>query len=430
MKNIEYYQRIIDEELSFRLETFGAVQIVGPKWCGKTTTAEQFAKSGLYFQRDPNKEALIETAKITPSVLLNGEKPRLIDEWQDAPQIWDAVRSFCDDTHEKGNFILTGSSSKKVKTAHTGTGRISTLKMYPMSLYESKESNGLVSLRKLFDNKETLKNGCQSSLSVRDLINCSCRGGWPESVMLNNQKSQLAIAKDYFSQIYSEDMFHVDDVKRNPSIMHAVLKSYARNISTPVKYSNILKDINSTSSITDKTLSDYLEVLSRLYITDDIDAWCPAIRSKTAIRSTKKIGMIDPSLAVAGLGVNPEFFETDLKTFGFVFESLVIRDLRIYSSSLGGRVSYYRDRYGLEADAVLHLEDGRYALIEIKLGQHQIGDGANHLNEIERLIKEHNKKETQVPLRIPDLKIVITGTQYGYKREDDVLVIPIGCLKD
>lgn len=430
MKKLDYYKRIADAELSFKLDTFGAVQIVGPKWCGKTTTAEQFAKSGLYLQKDPNKEALIETAKITPLVLLNGEKPRLIDEWQDAPEIWDAVRSYCDDTHKKGNFILTGSSSKKVKTAHTGTGRISTLKMYPMSLYESKESNGMVSLEKLFDNKESLKHGCQSSLTVRDLINCSCRGGWPESVMLKSQESQLAIAKDYFSQIYSEDMFHVDNVKRNPSTMRAVLKSYARNISTPVKYSNILKDINSTNSITDKTLDDYLEVLSRLYITDDIEAWCPAIRSKTAIRSSKKIGMVDPSLAVAGLGVNPDFFETDLKTFGFIFESLVIRDLRIYSSSLGGRVSYYRDRYGLESDAVLHLEDGRYALIEIKLGQHKIEDGASHLNEIERLIKEHNKKETQAPIRIPDLKIVITGTQYGYRRKDGVYVIPIGCLKD
>lgn len=430
MKNVDYYKRIADKELSFKLDTFGAVQIVGPKWCGKTTTAEQFARSYLYLQKDPNKDALIETAKITPSALLNGDKPRLIDEWQDAPEIWDAVRSFCDDTNEKGNFILTGSSSKKVKTAHTGTGRISTLKMYPMSLYESKESNGSVSLENLFDKKEDLKNGCQSNLSVRDLIDCACRGGWPESVMLKSQKSQLAIAKDYFSQIYSEDMFHVDDVKRNSSTMHAILRSYARNISTPVKHTNILKDVQPTNSITDKTLEDYLDVLTRLYVIDDIDAWCPAIRSKTAIRSSKKIGMIDPSLAVAGLGVSPDFFETDLKTFGFVFESMVIRDLKVYSSKLGGRVSYYRDRYGLEADAVLHLEDGRYALIEIKLGQHQIDDGASHLNEIERLVKEYNKKEKQVPIRVPDLKIVITGTQYGYRREDGVFVIPLGCLKD
>ena len=430
MKTVDYYKRIVDSELSFKLDTFGAVQIVGPKWCGKTTTAQQFSKSALYLQKDPNKEALIETAKITPSVLLNGEKPRLIDEWQDAPEIWDAVRSFCDDTHDKGNFILTGSSSKKVKTAHTGTGRISTLKMYPMSLYESRESNGTVSLKNLFDNKEDLKNGCKSELSVRDLIHVACRGGWPESVLLNSEKSQLAIAKDYFAQIYQEDMFHVDAVKRNSSTMHLVLKSYGRNVSTPVKYTNILKDINSTGSITDKTLEDYLDVLNRLYVIDDVDAWCPAIRSRTAIRSSKKVEFIDPSLAIAGLGVKPEFFETDLKTFGFVFESMVIRDLRIYSSNMGGRVSYYRDRYGLEADAVLHLEDGRYALIEIKLGQHEIDDGAKHLNEIERLVREYNKKETQVPLRLPDLKIVITGTQYGYKREDGVLVIPIGCLKD
>ncbi len=430
MKISDYYSRTVDNELRFKLDTFGAVQIVGPKWCGKTTTAEQFAKSGLYLQKDPNKEALIETAKITPSVLLNGERPRLIDEWQDAPEIWDAVRSFCDDTHEKGNFILTGSSSKKVKTAHTGTGRISTLKMYPMSLYESKESNGSVSLSDLFDNKNDLSDGCQSALSVRDIISAACRGGWPESVLLDNEKSQLAIAKDYFTQIYQEDMFHVDDVKRNSSTMNLVLRSYARNISTPVKHTNILRDINSTGTITDKTLDDYLDVLNRLYVIEDVDAWCPAIRSKTAIRSSKKAEFTDPSLAVAGMGVKPEFFEMDLKTFGFIFESLVIRDLKIYSSILGGRVSYYRDRYGLEADAVLHLEDGRYALIEIKLGQHQIDDGAKHLTEIERLVKEYNKKESQVPLRLPNLKIVITGTQYGYKRDDGVFVIPIGCLKD
>ncbi len=430
MKISDYYSRTVDNELRFKLDTFGAVQIVGPKWCGKTTTAEQFAKSGLYLQKDPNKEALIETAKITPSVLLNGERPRLIDEWQDAPEIWDAVRSFCDDTHEKGNFILTGSSSKKVKTAHTGTGRISTLKMYPMSLYESKESNGSVSLSDLFDNKNDLSDGCQSALSVRDIISAACRGGWPESVLLDNEKSQLAIAKDYFTQIYQEDMFHVDDVKRNSSTMNLVLRSYARNISTPIKHTNILRDINSTGTITDKTLDDYLDVLNRLYVIEDVDAWCPAIRSKTAIRSSKKAEFTDPSLAVAGMGVKPEFFEMDLKTFGFIFESLVIRDLKIYSSILGGRVSYYRDRYGLEADAVLHLEDGRYALIEIKLGQHQIDDGAKHLTEIERLVKEYNKKESQVPLRLPNLKIVITGTQYGYKRDDGVFVIPIGCLKD
>lgn len=262
------------------------------------------------------------------------------------------------------------------------------------------------------------------------MIRVACRGGWPESVLLNNEKSQIAIAKDYFTQIFQEDMFHVDEVKRNSSTMQLVLRSYARNISTPIKYKNILKDINSTGSITDKTLDDYLDVLNRLYVIEDVEAWCPAIRSKTAIRSSKKVEFIDPSLAVAGLGAKQEFFETDLKTFGFIFESLVIRDLRIYSSSLGGRVSYYRDRYGLEADAVLHLEDGRYALIEIKLGQSEIEDGASHLNEIERLIKEFNKKEKQVPLRLPDLKIIITGTQYGYRREDGVYVIPIGCLKD
>ena len=428
--NKEYYDRIADKLLNLKLRAFGATHIVGPKWCGKTTTAEQKSKSALKLQKDPNKEGLITTASINPSILLEGEHPRLIDEWQDAPNLWDAVRVYCDDHREKGLFILTGSTSKKVETSHTGTGRISKLKMYPMSLYESKESNGTVSLKALFDGDCHLEKGCISDLTVEDLVFAACRGGWPESVLMNDPEAQLAIPKDYFEQIYEEDMFKVDGVKRNKSTMRALLRSYARNISTLAKKTNIMKDVNSTNKISENTLNDYIDVLERLYVIEDLYGWCPSIRSSSAMRSGRKREFVDPSIAVAALGASPDLLNLDLKTFGFIFECLCIRDLRVYSSAQGGEISYYHDSTGLEADAVLHLNDGRYALIEFKLGTNEIELGANHLNEIERLIGEYNKKEIQCPLRLPDLKIIITGSKYGYRREDGVYVIPIGCLKD
>lgn len=426
----DYIDRIVDRELDLKLRAFGATCIVGPKWCGKTTTAENRAKSAIKFQKDPNKEGLIKTAAINPSALLQGEKPRLIDEWQDAPNIWDAVRVYCDENSEKGNFILTGSTSKKVETSHTGTGRISKLKMYPMTLFESKESNGEISLKALFDGKETIENGCVSNLGFEELIFAACRGGWPESVKMSDKEAQLAIPKDYFAQIYEEDMFKVDKVKRYQNTMKAVIRSYARNISTLSKSKSILEDVNATNTITDKTLDDYIKVLEELFVVEDLYGWCPAIRSKSAMRSGRKREFVDPSIAVAAMGGSPELYNMDLKTFGFIFECLCIRDLRVYSSALGGELSYYHDRYGLEADAVLHLSDGRYALIEIKLGSDDIEEGARHLCEIEGLIQKHNEKGKNSEMRLPDLKIIITGTKYGYKRDDGVFVVPIGCMRD
>lgn len=424
----KYISRIVDSQLEFKLQTFGAVNVVGPKWCGKTTSSEQIAKSALKLQKDPNKSALIETAEINPTALLKGLKPRLIDEWQDAPSLWDAVRAYCDDNPGAGHFILTGSTSKKVKTYHTGTGRISTLRMYPMSLYESGESNGEVSLRSLFDGTERLDDGCHSDLTIENLIFAACRGGWPVGVLSANRSSQLAIPKDYVEQIYERDMFSVDDVKRNKKTMKNILKSYARNISTLAGKGNIISDVSAEGAITDKTLDDYINVLEELYIIQDMNAWCPSIRSKTSIRSGVKREFVDPSIAVAALGGSPEYYDTDLQAFGFIFECLCIRDLRVYSSSLGGDMSYYNDRYGLEADGVLHLNDGRYALIEFKLGGRGIDEGAKHLCQLEKLIDEHNAV-SPVPLRKPDLKMVVTGTEYGYLRPDGVYVIPIGCLR-
>lgn len=424
----KYISRIVDSQLEFKLQTFGAVNVVGPKWCGKTTSSEQIAKSALKLQKDPNKSALIETAEINPTALLKGLKPRLIDEWQDAPSLWDAVRAYCDDNPGAGHFILTGSTSKKVKTYHTGTGRISTLRMYPMSLYESGESNGEVSLRSLFDGTERLDDGCHSDLTIENLIFAACRGGWPVGVLSANRSSQLAIPKDYVEQIYERDMFSVDDVKRNKKTMKNILKSYARNISTLAGKGNIISDVSAEGAITDKTLDDYINVLEELYIIQDMNAWCPSIRSKTSIRSGVKREFVDPSIAVAAMGGSLEYYDTDLQAFGFIFECLCIRDLRVYSSSLGGDMSYYNDRYGLEADGVLHLNDGRYALIEFKLGGRGIDEGAKHLCQLEKLIDKHNAV-SPVPLRKPDLKMVVTGTEYGYLRPDGVYVIPIGCLR-
>ena len=380
----DYLLRIVDKSVELKLRAFGATNIVGPKWCGKTTTAKQYTNSCIQFQKDPNKEGLIKTAAINPSALLDGAKPRLIGEWQDAPNIWDAVRTCCDEHKGKGHFILTGSTSKKVETHHTGTGRISRLKMYPMSLFESKESNGKVSLKALFDGTEMLSNGCISDLTIEQLIFASCRGGWPESVIMSDREAQLAIPRDYLTQIYEADMFKVDGVRRDKTAMKIILQSLARNPSILSKTTSILRDVNATKSLSENTLNDYINVLEELFIIEDLKGWCPAIRSKSAIRSGRKREFVDPSIAVAAMGASPERFHTDLLTFGFVFECLCIRDLRVYSSAFNGDISYYHDRYGLEADAVLHLDDGRYALIEFKLGSDEIDLGATHLCEIER----------------------------------------------
>ena len=403
----------------------------GAKWCGKTTTAKQYAKSYIEMQDPDKRDMYMETAKIKPSNLLIGENPRLIDEWQIAPNLWDAVRVSVDRRNEDGLYILTGSNSiDKTEIMHTGTGRIDTLSMYPMSLYESGESNGKVSLTELFNNPLALEDGCESDLSIDNLIFAACRGGWPSSIFKKSDKAKLLVAQSYFEGLCREDMSNVDGVKRNETSSRLLLRSYARNISTIASNQSIINDINANTEMSESTFYDYVNVLKKLYVIQDVEAWCPAIRSKSAIQATNKREFVDPSLVVAALGVDPDYFNLDLKTFGFIFETLCVRDLKVYSAAHDGKVSYYRDRYGLEADCVLHLRDGRYALIEFKLGSSDIEDGAKHLTELEELIKQHNEKEKQVKLRLPDLKIVITGTQYGYKRPDGVLVVPIGCLKD
>ena len=412
-----YLKRIVDDDLQLRLDSVGATIIVGPKWCGKTTTAEQKAKSILRLNDPDMREAYIATAQTKPSNLLRGKIPRLIDEWQEAPELWDAVRTSVDSRREPGLYILTGSTTiKKENIRHSGTGRISRLKMYPMSLYESGESNGAIALMDLFDKTDFDIDGIQSQLDVNDLIFAACRGGWPSSLSLKTDKAKLFIAKDYVNNICESDISSIDKIERSPSKTRLLLRSYARNISTLATNTSLINDINANENLSESSFYEYLDALKRLYVLEDVEAWCPNIRSKTSIRSSNKREIIDPSIAVAALGLSPEYLETDLKTFGFIFECLCIRDLKVYSNSHGGKVSYYRDKFGLESDVVLHLEDGRYALIEIKLGSREIEEGAKHLCELKKLIREHNASERQNKLREPDLLIVLTGGPVAYKR--------------
>ncbi len=385
--------------------------------------------------QDPDRrEGYLATARTKPSLLLKGDTPRLIDEWQVAPVLWDTVRNAVDERNSKGQFILTGSTvieDKKGEVMHTGTGRISKMPMYPMSLFESKESTGAISLSKLFDKSDYDIDGEQSAMTVEQLIRVACRGGWPASLDVSSPEAQLLIAEDYVNVICDEDISRVDGVRRQPALARLIMRSYARNICTLVKKSKMLADVAAEyEKISMPTFDDYVAALQRLFVIDDVEAWCPAVRSAAAIRTGAKRCFVDPSIAVAALGLSPKSLELDLRTFGFIFECMCIRDLKVYSQALGGRVSYYHDRYGLEADVVLHIADGRYALIECKLGSREIDEGAKHLLQLRNLIREKNQGEKQMPLREPDLLIVLTGGEMAYTREDGVKVIPLATLRD
>lgn len=429
---MDYYFRQADDLLQEHLESSGAILIEGPKWCGKTTTAAQKAASILRLQDPDTRDAFLATANAKPSLLLKGNTPRLIDEWQVAPQLWDAVRVAVDDRQAMGQFILTGSNAiDSTQIMHTGTGRISRLKMYPMSLYESRESTGEISLQSLFDNPAMDIDGVMSSMTIEQLIFAACRGGWPAAVVARTDRARLNVARNYVDSLCANDITAIDGVRRNGELTRAILRSYARNISTLAKKSNLQKDVVATfESVSAPTLDDYLNALQRLFVIEDVEAWCPAIRSASAIRSGYKREFCDPSIAVAALNLTPAMLEMDLKTFGFIFETMAIRDLKAYSQRMRGHISYYHDRYDLEADAVLRIADGRFALIEFKLGSKEIEEGANHLIELRNLIRERNGSEQQQPLREPDLLMVITGGAMAYTRTDGVKVIPLACLKD
>lgn len=429
---MNYLHRTADELLSDLLDAFGAVLIEGPQWCGKTTTAEQLARSVIKMQDPDMQEEYLITANSKPSLLLQGATPRLIDEWQDAPVLWDAVRTMVDKRDEPGQFILTGSNSvDKEKTKHSGTGRIVKMKMLPMSLWESKESTGEVSIAELFNNPEYDIDGKKSKMTVENLIFAACRGGWPAALKSKSESAQLLIARNYLNSVCSEDISRVDKIRRNENLAKQILRSYARNISTIAKKTSMLEDVvtSQNMSCSMDTFDDYIAALEKLFVIQDIDAWSPAIRSKTAIRSAPKRGFCDPSIAVAALGLTPSVLKTQLKTFGFIFEQMCIRDLKAYTMDMNSHVSYYRDRYGLEADIVLHLPDGRYALIECKLGSMEIDKGAEHLLKIRDLIREKNLTEKQMPIREPDLLLILTGGQISYTRNDGVKVIPLATIK-
>jgi len=415
-----YLPRLIDKILNFYLETFGAILLEGPKWCGKTTTASIHAKSILKMQ-DPNQSKnYMKIADVTPSLLLEGENPRLIDEWQMALVLWDAVRSEVDNRAVPGQFILTGSvTPPKDSVMHTGTGRIARLIMRTMSLYESGDSNGLVSLKSLFEGNSQIS--ARSKLTIKDLTFLVCRGGWPQSIG-KSERSSLLIANQYVKSIYNNDLLNQAGITKDPKRMQAVLRSYARNIQTLASNKVILEDIKSKDvDISEATLYSYLNILERLFIIEETSAWAPKVRSKTALRTSNKKGFVDPSIAATILGLTPDMLLKDFETFGFLFESMCMRDLRIYVEQLNGEVFHYRDQYGLESDAVIRLNNGDYALVEVKLGNKAEEQGAKNLIKLESLLINNGHLKTA-------FKMILTGGEYAYKRNDDVIVVPLGCL--
>ena len=421
----EYYQRVSDKVLLEHLESKGAVLIEGAKWCGKTTSAKHIAKSVIEMDRPDMTEQYQQMARINPSNLLEGKVPHLIDEWQIATNIWNAVRYEVDRRGEFGQFILTGSSVPAAldESMHTGTGRIVRMQMRPMSLFESKDSTGQVSLMDLFNKKDisTVDNH-----SIDEIAFLICRGGWP-AALNHGKKVALKQAFDYYDAVVNDDISRVDRVKRDSERTKRILKSYARNIATQASLETIRSDIisNDVETFDKEALYGYLNALKRIFVIEDSPAWNPNLRSKTAIRTSDTRYFVDPSIAVAALGLGPTDLVNNLELMGLIFENLCVRDLRIYADALDGSVYHYRDKTGLECDVVIHLRNGSYGLVEVKLGGDQsINEGA------ESLLKLTSKIDTE-KMRKPAFLMVLCGVApFAYKREDGVFVVPITCLKD
>ncbi len=424
MKN--YRKRIADNILARKLEGKGAVLIEGPKWCGKTTTAEQVAASVLYMDDPEKKEQNITMSELNPKRLLKGETPRLIDEWQLAPKLWDAIRFEVDHRGELGQFVLTGSAvpADTKEITHSGTGRFTWLTMRPMSLFESGESSGEVSLKTLFEQPNEIDG--ESKLDIDRLAFLVCRGGWPQAVDMRDEIA-LDQAFDYYDAVVNSDINRADNVQKNPERVKRLMRSYARNQGSQVPNTVIAQDIaaNDESSMDADTVASYLNALRKIFVVEDMPAWNPNLRSKTAIRSSDTRYYIDPSIAAAALGIGPQDLISDLKTFGFLFETLCVRDLRVFADALNGEVYHYRDKDGLECDAVVHLRNGTYGLVEIKLGGDKlIEEGSTNLKALSDRIDTDKMKK-------PSFLMVLTGTgDYAYRRPDGVYVVPIGCLKD
>ena len=420
----EYRKRIADDILARKLEGKGAVLIEGPKWCGKTTTAEQIAASILYMDDPEKKEQNISMSELNPKRLLNGETPRLIDEWQLAPKLWDAIRFEVDHRRELGQFLLTGSAvpvdTKEI--THSGTGRFTWLTMRPMSLYESGDSTGDVSLKDLFENNTV--DG-ESDMTIDRLAFLACRGGWPQAIDMRDDIA-LDQARDYYDAVVRSDINRADNIQKNAEKVRRLMRSYARNQGSQVPNTVLARDVsaNDEESMSQETVATYLNALRKIFVVEDMPAWNPNLRSKTAIRSSDTRYYVDPSIAVAALGIGPNDLINDLNTFGFIFETLCIRDLRVFADALDGQVYHYRDKDGQECDAVIHLRNGQYGLIEIKLGGDKlIEEGAQSLKKMESKIDTDKMK-------VPSFLMVLTGGGgYAYRRKDGVCVVPIGCLR-
>ena len=427
-----------DRLLAEKLEAFGAVLIEGPKYCGKTTLATQQARSILSMADTDTLGQNLALARTNISRLLAGETPRLIDEWQIAPQFWDAVRNEVDKRNEDGQFMLTGSAvppkPKKDENGniieeenihHTGTGRISRLRLRTMSLWESEDSTGDVSLEELFINPDTVDG--VSDIDLDRLAYLTCRGGWPKAVLKKSEKAALAQAFDYYDSVVSNDIKRVDDIDRDEELTKRIMRSYARNQGTQATVGTILADIKSNGDerMSDSTVYSYIKALKEIFVIEDSIAWNPNLRSKTAIRTSDTRYFIDPSIATAALGMGPKDLINDMETFGFIFETLAIRDLRVYADALDGKVYHYRDKNNLECDAVIHLRNGSYGLVEVKIG------GAELIKEGAESLKTLSSKIDSTRMKTPSFMMVLTGIgNFAYKRpEDGVLVVPIGCLR-
>ena len=422
----KYKHRIADRLLERKLAGKGAVLIEGPKWCGKTTTAEQHAKSLLYMTESGKIEQHLQLARLNPALLLEGKKPRLIDEWQVAPSLWDSIRFESDHSSSLGLFILTGSAvpADLSQVVHTGTGRIGWLRMRPMSLWESEDSTGEVSLEELFTTPAIIKG--TSAINLEKIAFLTCRGGWPLAV---NMKSDIALdqAFDYVDAVEKRDVSLADGVNRDPSRTHRLLRSYARHQGSQANYATIKADLqaNEAESFSEETIASYINALKKIFVIEDSEAWNPNLRSKSAIRTSDTRYFSDPSIATAALGLGPSDLINDLNTFGLILETLCVRDLRVYAEALNGKVYHFRDKNGLECDAVIHLRNGSYGLGEIKIG------GDNLIEEGAKTLKDLAGKINLDRMKSPSFLMVLTAVgTYAYRREDGVYVVPVGCLKD
>jgi len=418
-----YIRRISDDKLMLLLQAKGAVLVEGPKWCGKTRSAEEIAKSALYMQDPDTSKANILTAKTKPSLLLDGATPRLLDEWQVAPELWNAVRFAVDKRHANGQFILTGSViPSRTDDMHTGTGRIARMKMRTMSLFETYDSTGEISLQALFDGETKLEG--VSSLSVEQLAFIINRGGWPAVAREKNEKIALTIASDYLEAIANEDISKADGIEKNPDRVKNLLRSLSRNISSEARTTTILHDLaGNDETLSQVTVDQYINALRKIFVIEDLPAWSVSLRSKSAIRTTAKRHFTDPSIAAASLRATPQRLLSDFETFGFLFESLCIRDLRVYAESIDGNVYHYRDKSGLEIDAIIQLADGRWGAAEIKMGAGEIENASENLLKLKRKVDTEKANE-------PSFLMVLTGTEYAFQMENGVWVVPLGCLKN